>query len=105
MWPSDAAVPLVGIGCMRVSEQTEDAAIAVLHGALDAGVTVFDTADVYGWEAGGIGHNERVLARALATWRGDRTPVHIATKGGLTRPLGEWAPDGRARHLTEACHA
>jgi aryl-alcohol dehydrogenase-like predicted oxidoreductase/histidinol phosphatase-like enzyme len=105
MWPSDAAVPLVGIGCMRLSEQTEDAAIAILHAALDAGVTVFDTADVYGWEAGGLGHNERLLARALATWSGDRTRVHVATKGGLTRPHGEWVSDGRARHLAEACQA
>jgi aryl-alcohol dehydrogenase-like predicted oxidoreductase/histidinol phosphatase-like enzyme len=92
MWPSDAAVPLVGIGCMRLSEQSEVDAITVLHAALDAGVTVFDTADVYGWEAGGIGHN-------------DRSRIHVATKGGLTRPNGEWAPDGRARHLAEACHA
>jgi aryl-alcohol dehydrogenase-like predicted oxidoreductase len=105
MWTSDAAAPVIAIGCMRLSEQNEGDAIDVLHAALDAGVTVFDTADVYGWEAGGIGHNERLIARALATWSGDRGRVHIATKGGLTRPEGNWAPDGRARHLVAACHA
>jgi len=48
---------------------------------------------------------ERLIARALATWHGDRSRILIATKGGLTRPEGRWLADGRARHLTAACEA
>ncbi len=102
-----AAQPLA-IGCMRLStarERDEAAAVAVLHAALDAGVTLLDTADVYGWGEGDLGHNERLIARALATWGGDATKVSVATKGGLTRPGGRWVPDGRARHLAAACEA
>ena len=40
-----------------------------------------------------------------ARWNGDRSRIVVATKGGLTRPQGEWVPDGRARHLRAACEA
>ncbi|HEX6162746.1 MAG TPA: aldo/keto reductase, partial [Vicinamibacterales bacterium] len=50
-----------------------------------------------------IGHNERLIARALASWSGDRSSITVATKGGMTRPEGRWELDGRARHLREAC--
>jgi aryl-alcohol dehydrogenase-like predicted oxidoreductase/histidinol phosphatase-like enzyme len=91
---------------MRLStERTRDeaSAIAVLHAALDAGLTFLDTSDAYAWDDTERGHNERLIARALATWTGDRTLVHVATKGGLTRPGGRWQPDGRAKHLVDAC--
>jgi aryl-alcohol dehydrogenase-like predicted oxidoreductase/predicted kinase len=93
---------------MRLSTATDrddERSIAVLQAALDAGVTFFDTADAYAWNHEEIGHNERLIARALASWPGDRSRVVVATKGGLTRPQGHWIPDGRARHLTEACEA
>ena len=51
------------------------------------------------------GHNERLIARALASWGGDRSRIRVATKGGLTRPDGRWIPNGRARHLVAACEA
>ena len=51
------------------------------------------------------GHNERLIARAISTWSGNRSHIRVATKGGLTRPQGGWVPDGRARHLTAACEA
>jgi aryl-alcohol dehydrogenase-like predicted oxidoreductase len=65
----------------------------------------FDTADAYCLDDSEIGHNERLIARALAAWRGDRSRVVAATKGGLTRPNGAWVPDGGARHLRSACEA
>ena len=111
MWPFDAAGPLVGMGGMRLSterDRDEARAIRVLHAALDAGVTLVDTADAYCWNAGEAGHNERLIARALATWvpaSGERARIRVATKGGLTRPNGEWVADGRGRHLREACQA
>src|SRR5688572_2056171 len=101
------AQPLA-VGCMRLSTQADrdDAqALATLHAALDAGVTLLDTADAYAWNEEDSGHDERLIARALAAWRGDATAVRIATKGGLTRPDGRWVPDGRARHLAAACEA
>jgi aryl-alcohol dehydrogenase-like predicted oxidoreductase/predicted kinase/histidinol phosphatase-like enzyme len=94
------------MGCMRLStepDRDEARALATLHAALDAGVTLLDTADAYCRDAGEVGHNERLLARAIATWAGDRSRVRVATKGGLTRPGGRWVADGRARHLAAAC--
>src|SRR6185436_12435346 len=79
--------------------------IAVLHAALDAGVTLLDTADAYGWTDDERGHNERLIARALSSWDGDRSSIVVATKGGLTRPGGRWAPNGRAKHLAAAAEA
>ena len=64
-----------------------------------------DTADAYCWDDTDRGHNERLIAQALASWSGDRARIIVATKGGLTRPDGAWAADGRARHLAEACRA
>jgi aryl-alcohol dehydrogenase-like predicted oxidoreductase/predicted kinase/histidinol phosphatase-like enzyme len=98
----------LGVGCMRLSTQRDrDAAraVAVLHAAFDAGIAFLDTADAYCWDASEAGHNERLIARALASWGGDRTRIRVATKGGLTRPDGRWEPDGRARHLRSACEA
>ncbi len=96
----------IGIGCMRLStERDRDDArgVEVLHAALDAGVTFLDTADAYCLDDSEAGHNERLISRALSTWSGDRSRLVIATKGGLTRPNGQWVPDGRARHLRESC--
>jgi aryl-alcohol dehydrogenase-like predicted oxidoreductase/predicted kinase/histidinol phosphatase-like enzyme len=91
---------------MRLSTEPDrdDAkSLAVLRTALDAGVTLFDTADAYCWHEGEHGHNERLIARALATGAGDRTRVQVVTKGGLTRPAGRWEADGRAKHLAARC--
>jgi len=98
----------MGLGCMRLSTdpaREETTAMVTLHAALDAGVDLLDTADVYAHGADDVGHNERMVARALASWTGDRTRVTVASKGGLTRPEGGWVPDGRARHLRAACEA
>jgi aryl-alcohol dehydrogenase-like predicted oxidoreductase/histidinol phosphatase-like enzyme len=91
---------------MRLSTEPDgddERSIAVLHAALDAGATLIDTADAYGVDAADTGHNERLIARALAAWSGDRSRIVVATKGGLTRPAAKWIPDGRAVHLREAC--
>ena len=96
----------VAIGCMRLStaaERDEEHGVAVLHAAFDAGVTLLDTADAYCWNDAETGHNERLIARALASWRGDCRAIRVATKGGLTRPEGRWVADGRGRALAAAC--
>jgi len=102
----------VALGCMRLStepERDETAAVTVIHAALDAGVTLLDTADAYCWSDEERGHNERLIARALSSWHGDASAIVVATKGGMTRPGGRWVPDGRAKHLAaavdESCRA
>ena len=96
----------IAIGCMRLStdpDRDDDRSVELLHAAFDAGVTLLDTADAYCLDEHDIGHNERLIARALSTWSGDRSRITIATKGGMTRPEGRWEPDGRAKHLRTAC--
>jgi aryl-alcohol dehydrogenase-like predicted oxidoreductase/predicted kinase len=93
---------------MRLStaaDRDERRAIAVLHAAFDAGVDIVDTADAYCHDDADIGHNERLIARALREWRGDPAAIRVATKGGLTRPDGRWAADGREAALAAACRA
>ena len=97
-----------GLGCMRLStdsDRDDERSVAVLHAALDAGIRFFDTADAYCRDDSETGHNERLIARAISSWQGERDQVRVATKGGLTRPQGAWVSDGRARHLQRACEA
>jgi aryl-alcohol dehydrogenase-like predicted oxidoreductase len=79
-----------------------EAAIELLHRALDQRIRFLDTADVYGPRPG---DNERLVGRALATWKGNRDGVVVATKGGLRRGDRKWFPDGRARSIRKACEA
>jgi aryl-alcohol dehydrogenase-like predicted oxidoreductase len=93
---------------MRLStapERDDARAVSVIHAALDAGATLVDTANVYCHDETEIGRNERLVAQALQTWRGDRSTIEIATKGGLTRPGGKWIPDGKVKALRAACDA
>jgi aryl-alcohol dehydrogenase-like predicted oxidoreductase len=106
--PDAPSAPVVGLGGMPLSlndRPDEATAIGVVHAVLDAGVTLLDTADVYGLDHTDIGHNERLFARAVATWSGDRDPVILATKGGLARPEGRWERAGHPDHLRSACEA
>src|SRR5262245_25645028 len=97
-------VSAVGLGGMYMSiagRPEETQAVATIQAALDAGVSLIDTADVYCLDDRDIGHNERLIAKALRG-RGD---VLVATKGGLRRPGGAWTRDASPDHLTEACDA
>ena len=76
----------VGLGCMRLSTEADRddvRSIAVIHAALDAGVTLLDTADAYCLDDSEANHNERLIAAALSTWHGDRSAIEVATKGGM----------------------
>lgn len=93
---------------MRLStapDRNDERAVAVIHAALDAGASLIDTADAYCHDEREMGHNERLVARALATWTGDRTRITVATKGGIRRPKGAWVNDGRAKYLRDAFDA
>jgi aryl-alcohol dehydrogenase-like predicted oxidoreductase len=100
------AVAAVGYGGMHLSIEgrpAEAQALRVIQAALDAGVTLIDTADVYCLDQHDIGHNERLIARGLAGWGGDRASVIVATKGGVVRPGGRWESDARPEQLRAAC--
>jgi aryl-alcohol dehydrogenase-like predicted oxidoreductase len=89
---------------LSISGRPDEAqGIQVIHSALDAGMTLVDTADVYCLDDDDIGHNERLVAKALAAWTGDRDSILVATKAGLTRPGGRWETDGRPAHVRAAC--
>ena len=88
-----------------VRERDDERGIAVIRAALSAGATLLDTADAYCLDDSDIGHNERLVARALDGWHADRSRITVATKGGMRRPKGAWVPDGRAKYLREACEA
>ncbi|MFF2196898.1 aldo/keto reductase [Streptomyces sp. NPDC058157] len=102
-------VGAIGLGAMPLSIEhrpDESRAVATVHAALDAGVTLIDTADSYHWHAGEEGHNERLVARALAGYGGDTSGVLIATKGGRGRPGdGSWTVTGTPEHLKRAARA
>lgn len=96
----------IGLGAMWLSiyDRPDEAhSVRLVHAALDAGMTLIDTADVYCHGHWDIGHNERVVARALREWSGDRDGIVVATKGGLERPDGEWRSNGHPAHLRWAC--
>jgi aryl-alcohol dehydrogenase-like predicted oxidoreductase len=100
------AVSAIGYGGMHLSIQDrppEEQGIRVIHAALDAGVTLIDTADVYCLDDREIGHNERLIAQALGSFGGNREQVIVATKGGMARPGGRWVMAGRPDQLRAAC--
>jgi aryl-alcohol dehydrogenase-like predicted oxidoreductase len=103
---ADADVFPIGLGGMPMSLEgrpPEERSVRTIHAALDAGVNLIDTADAYSKNDTDIGHNERLIAKAIA---GRRDDVIIATKGGHTRTHGgAWELDGSPEHIKRACEA
>lgn len=104
---TDLHVSAIGLGGMPLSIEGRPApseAIKVIHASLRAGVRLIDTSDVYCLDQAEVGHNERLIAEALAQWP-DPESVVVATKGGMTRPGGAWVTDVHPRRLKAACEA
>src|SRR6478735_5231074 len=105
-------VGAIGLGLMTFDQtgtQPRDQLAATVRAALDAGVTLFDTADAYGpgdeKGAGAQGENELLIA-SLLDELGVRDQVLLATKGGHVRgDGGNWEVDSSAAHLHEAVDA
>ncbi|MEL5992451.1 aldo/keto reductase [Microbacterium phosphatis] len=100
------SVSAIGLGGMPMSIEgrPDDArAIATIHAALDAGVTLIDTADSYHRDANEVGHNEDLIARALRSYGAPADEVLVATKGGHLRPGdGSWTQNGDPAYLARA---
>ncbi|MEV8505108.1 aldo/keto reductase [Actinoplanes sp. NPDC051475] len=99
----------IGLGGMPMSIEgrpDSERSVRTIHAALEAGVTLIDTADAYHLHANEVGHNEALIAQALASWGGDASGVLVATKGDHLRPGdGSWTLDGSPAHLREAVEA
>jgi aryl-alcohol dehydrogenase-like predicted oxidoreductase len=99
----ELTVSAFGLGCMGMSEfygsGDEAESVATVHRALDLGVNLLDTADMYG-----IGRNEELVGRAL---RGRREGVVLATKFGNVRGAsGEFLGiNGKPEYIRKACDA
>jgi aryl-alcohol dehydrogenase-like predicted oxidoreductase len=100
---SEVMISAVGLGCMGMSEfygpRNDEESIETIHFALDRGINLLDTADVYG-----LGHNEQLVGRAL---RNRRNEVVLATKFGNVRtPDGAWVGvNGRPEYVQRCCDA
>lgn len=95
-------ISAIGLGGMPMSlagRPPETQSIAVIHKALDLGITLIDTADSYCQDESDKHHNERLIAKALQHYSGDISQVVVATKGGLMRPQGSWTRNGDPGHL------
>ncbi|GLH95782.1 aldo/keto reductase [Phytohabitans aurantiacus] len=105
----DFQVSAIGLGGMPMSIEgrpDEDRSVRTIHAALDAGINLIDTADAYHLYADEVGHNESLIARAVASYGGDSSEVLVATKGGHLRPGdGSWTIDGSPEYIKSACEA
>lgn len=89
----------------RMVDKREQA-VDTVHAAIDAGITLLDTANIYApsWDA--VGHNEALVAEAIRTYTGPAslTDLLVTTKGGITRSDGEiWGRDSSSEALVRAC--
>src|SRR5262245_30503380 len=98
------AIPL-GLGLLRLSTEgrpAEPEAMAVLHHALNLGVRLLDTADVYCLDHKDLHYGEHLVRLAMDLWKGPRDEVRVVTKAGLSRPKGKWVPSGKPAHIRKA---
>ena len=108
----------MGLGCMPMSGMPSEraailddraGAIAVIHAALDAGITLLDTADIYSPSWNTMGHNERLVGEAFRSWSGSpaaKSKVVIASKNGITRgPNESWGRASSRDYLLRAAEA
>ncbi len=97
---SDLEVSAIGLGCMGMSQSfgslpDRKDAISLIHGAVERGITFFDTAEIYGEKH----HNEELVGEALAPYR---DKVVIATKFGIKRVNGKQVLDSKPKTIRKS---
>jgi aryl-alcohol dehydrogenase-like predicted oxidoreductase len=96
---SGIGVSAIGFGCMSLSgaygKSDDDSGIALIREALDRGITLLDTSDMYGF-----GHNEELVGKAI---KGRRDDVVLATKFGNLGASGPKIADGRPEYVISSC--
>lgn len=103
---SGIEVRAIGLGGMPLSipgRPDPDRALAVIARFVELGGDFIDSANVYCLNDTDVGHNERLIAAALAKLGSAGAAVTVATKGGLRRPRGQWLTDGRPEVLRRSC--
>jgi len=105
----DVEVSAIGLGGMPLSIEgrpDRERALATVRAAVEAGVTLIDTADAYSFDDQDFGHNEELIAEALRGLGSAADGVFVATKGGHTRVAGGgWGLNGSPDYLRSACDA
>lgn len=99
------AVNAIGLGGMPLSIEgrpDEQSALAVVTAFVEAGGNFIDTAISYCLDNDDLGHNERLISKALHSLK-HHPDVLVATKGGLTRPNGRWEVDASPQWLRKCC--
>jgi len=98
---SGIEVSAIGLGCMSLSgvygASSDEDGIVLIHEAMDRGITLLDTSDMYGF-----GHNEELVGKAI---KGHRSQVILATKFGNLGGRGGKIADGRPEYVVSACEA
>src|SRR6202045_4209979 len=98
---SGIEVSAIGLGCMSLSgvygKSSDDDGISLIHEALDQGITLLDTSDMYGF-----GHNEELVGKAI---KGRRDDVVIARKFGNLGGGGAKIAAGRPEYVISSCEA
>ena len=94
----------LGFGTWRFTTDDLGAAHELVETALDVGMKLIDTADVYGldYDGSGFGGNEKLLGKVLAQAPGLRDRMVLATKGGIMPPIPYDSSDAYLRSAVEA---
>ena len=95
----------IGLGAMPLSldgRPDEAQALSVIKAFVDGGGNFIDSANVYCVDDSDVGHNEKLIARALSKL-GESDNIIVATKGGLKRPKGGWTVDASPAWLRQSC--
>lgn len=102
----------IGFGTMPISWepmlQHRERALKTVHAALDAGVTLLDSANIYAPSWDRVGYGERLVREALETWDAaseQKEKIVVATKGGIVLSEQGGSRDASHEHLSQACSA
>ncbi len=95
----------IGLGAMPLSledKPSEAQSLDVIKAFVNNGGNFIDTANVYCSDDSNVGHNEKLIAKALNKFNA-QDKIFVASKGGLRRPKGNWTVDASPSWLRQSC--